>query len=91
MEVYSTIVSFFQEGGLFMYPIVLIFALGLAIAVERYLFLTVITTKNKVNSPDRLELKNVGTGMAKATALFWGRFAEPTLVEPLEVIRRGST
>jgi biopolymer transport protein ExbB len=48
MEVYSTIVSFFQEGGLFMYPIVLIFALGLAIAVERYLFLTVTTTKNKV-------------------------------------------
>ncbi len=48
MEVYSTIVSFFQEGGLFMYPIVLVFALGLAIAVERYLFLTVTTTKNKV-------------------------------------------
>lgn len=48
MGVYSTIVSFFQEGGLFMYPIVLVFALGLAIAVERYLFLTVTTTKNKV-------------------------------------------
>ncbi len=44
---YSTIVSFFQEGGVFMYPIVLVFALGLAIAVERYLFLSVTTTKNK--------------------------------------------
>ena len=47
MEVYSTIVRFFQEGGMFMYPIVLVFALGLAIAVERYLFLSVTTTKNK--------------------------------------------
>jgi biopolymer transport protein ExbB len=44
---YSTIVSFFQEGGVFMYPIVLVFALGLAIAVERYLFLSVTSTKNK--------------------------------------------
>ena len=44
---YSTIVSFFQEGGVFMYPIVLVFALGLAIAVERYLFLSITTTKNK--------------------------------------------
>ena len=39
---------------------------------------------------DKLGLKNVGTDMAKATALFWGRFADPTLVEPLEVIRQGS-
>jgi CheY-like chemotaxis protein/LmbE family N-acetylglucosaminyl deacetylase len=39
---------------------------------------------------DRLGLKNVGTGMAKATAFFWGRFAEHTLVEPLEVIRQRS-
>jgi CheY-like chemotaxis protein len=38
---------------------------------------------------DKLGLKNVGTDLAKATALFWGRFAEPTLVEPLEVVRHG--
>ena len=48
MEVYSTIVRFFQEGGVFMYPIVLVFALGLAIAVERYMYLSVTTAKNKV-------------------------------------------
>jgi biopolymer transport protein ExbB len=47
MEVYSTIVSFFQEGGVFMYPIVIVFALGLAIALERWLFLTTTTVKNK--------------------------------------------
>ncbi len=47
MEVYSTIVSFFQQGGVFMYPIVIVLALGLAIAAERWLFLTVTTAKNK--------------------------------------------
>lgn len=47
MNVYSTIVSFFQEGGVFMYPIVIVLALGLAIAVERWLFLTMTTAKNK--------------------------------------------
>ena len=33
------IVKFFQEGGFFMYPIVAVFALGLAIIVERYIYL----------------------------------------------------
>ena len=47
MEVYSTIVSFFQQGGIFMYPIVVVLALGLAIAAERWLFLTMTTAKNK--------------------------------------------
>ena len=47
MEIYSTIVRFFQEGGVFMYPIVIVLAIGLAIAVERWLFLTMTTVKNK--------------------------------------------
>ena len=42
MGAYSTIVRFFQEGGLFMYPIVLVLALGLAIAIERWFFLTTL-------------------------------------------------
>lgn len=40
MAVYNTIVQFFQSGGLFMYPIVAVLALGIAIAVERYMYLT---------------------------------------------------
>ena len=48
MDLYSTIVSFFQEGGVFMYPIVLVLGLGLAIAAERWVYLTMTTTKNKV-------------------------------------------
>ena len=39
MEFYSAIVTFFQQGGFFIYPIALVFALGLAIAVERWHFL----------------------------------------------------
>jgi len=36
MDIYSSLVLFFQAGGLFMYPIVVVLALGVAIAVERY-------------------------------------------------------
>ena len=47
MEIYTSTVSFFQDGGLFMYPIVAIFALGVAIAIERYVFLTAASATNK--------------------------------------------
>jgi biopolymer transport protein ExbB/TolQ len=40
METYSTIVKFFQEGGFFMYPIALVMAVGVAVAIERYFYLT---------------------------------------------------
>ena len=36
----ETIVTFFQTGGAFMYPILIVFALGLAISIERYIKLT---------------------------------------------------
>jgi len=39
MDTYSIIVSFFQEGGFFMYPIMLVLACGVAIAIERYMYL----------------------------------------------------
>ena len=48
METYSSIVSFFQEGGVFMYPIVIVFALGLAIAVERWVFLSKTSVSNRL-------------------------------------------
>ncbi len=46
MDTYNAIVSFFQDGGIFMYPIVIVFALGLAIAIERYIYLTLAKTNN---------------------------------------------
>jgi len=39
MELYS-VVAFFQKGGMFMYPIMLVFAVGLAITIERWLQLS---------------------------------------------------
>ena len=48
MEIYSSIVGFFQDGGVFMYPIVVVFALGLAIAVERYMFLSKTSVSNRM-------------------------------------------
>ncbi|MDH4274974.1 MAG: MotA/TolQ/ExbB proton channel family protein [Gammaproteobacteria bacterium] len=39
MDSVTTVIRFFQEGGIFMYPIMLILAGGLAIAIERYVFL----------------------------------------------------
>src|SRR6185436_8716610 len=47
MEAYNVIVGFFKNGGVFMIPIVVILALGAAIALERWIFLTVTTAKNK--------------------------------------------
>ncbi len=47
MEIYSSIVSFFRDGGVFMYPIVIVFAMGAAIAVERWIFLTKATVSSK--------------------------------------------
>jgi biopolymer transport protein ExbB len=47
MNFFYSIVGFFSTGGLFMYPILLVFAIGVAIAVERYVTLTLITHKNQ--------------------------------------------
>jgi len=41
------LVKFFQSGGPFMYPILAVFALGVAISFERYLYLSVINQKIK--------------------------------------------
>ncbi|VAX01769.1 MotA/TolQ/ExbB proton channel family protein [hydrothermal vent metagenome] len=47
MDFFNAIVKFFQEGGPFMYPILLVFALGAAIAIERYLYLTIAKQTNR--------------------------------------------
>jgi len=48
MNIYSGIVGFFQNGGVFMYPIVIVLAFGVAIAVERWLFLTRTSLDNRL-------------------------------------------
>ena len=47
MDFFYSIVGFFASGGVFMYPILLVFAVGAAIAVERYVTLTQVTAKNQ--------------------------------------------
>ncbi len=43
----NSVVSFFQNGGPFMYPIALVLVIGLALAIERWLFLTVAKGSNR--------------------------------------------
>jgi len=45
MDFYS-IIAFFQKGGAFMYPILLVFAIGLAISIERWVQLVRIRSGN---------------------------------------------
>ena len=44
---YKAIVDFFQDGGVFMYPIMIVLAIGVAIAIERYMYLSIIKRNNK--------------------------------------------
>jgi biopolymer transport protein ExbB len=47
MDTIENIVGFFQTGGTFMYPILIIFAFGAAICIERYIKLSGIGNVNK--------------------------------------------
>jgi biopolymer transport protein ExbB len=47
MDFFYSIIGFFLSGGVFMYPILVVFAVGVAIAVERYVTLTLVTNKNQ--------------------------------------------
>ena len=46
-EMLTTIIRFFQDGGAFMYPILVVLAIGLAITVERWLHLSVAKSSNR--------------------------------------------
>jgi biopolymer transport protein ExbB len=47
MDGFYSVVRFFVTGGAFMYPILIVFAVGAAIAVERYLTLVQIRRRNE--------------------------------------------
>jgi biopolymer transport protein ExbB len=47
MDFFYSIVEFFVTGGPFMYPILFVFAVGTAIAVERYVTLTLMRSNNQ--------------------------------------------
>lgn len=69
MGSYDAIVKFFQEGGTFMYPIAIVLAIGLAIAIERWLYLTAAKTSNRMSWKrllPMLESGNLREAMNKA-------------------------
>ncbi|MCR9276654.1 MAG: MotA/TolQ/ExbB proton channel family protein [Pseudomonadaceae bacterium] len=47
MDFYTTVVGFFQEGGPFMYPIAIVLAIGVAISLERFVYLSGQTMTNR--------------------------------------------
>src|SRR5690554_6060019 len=44
----DTIIRFFQDGGPFMYPIAIVLVLGLAITLERFLYLGSVRRRNRL-------------------------------------------
>ncbi len=46
IDLYSNIAKFLQEGGIFIYPIGFVLAIGVAISIERWLFLKRETRRN---------------------------------------------
>ena len=59
MDFLDKVILFFQNGGVFMYPIVLILAFGAAIALERYIYLA------SVNSANRQAWKDIMAALAE--------------------------
>lgn len=47
MEFYHFMVNFFREGGFFLYPLAFIFVVGVAISIERFIYLTSETSANR--------------------------------------------
>jgi len=57
---WDTIVAFMQNGGEFMYIILFVFAIGLAIAIERFVYLSIVKTKNRMAWNRLLPILNQG-------------------------------
>ena len=47
MNFMQTAINFFQDGGIFLYPLALIFVVGVVIAIERFVYLTRETSHNR--------------------------------------------
>jgi biopolymer transport protein ExbB/TolQ len=47
MNFWNTVVRFFQGGGEFMFPIAVVLVVGLSIAIERWIYLTRVSIRNR--------------------------------------------
>ena len=65
MNFMNSVVNFFKDGGMFLYPLALIFVVGVSIAIERYVYLTRETIRNRSlwdSLGARLERRKLQTG-----------------------------
>ena len=60
MSVYSTIVKFFQDSGVFIYPSIMVLSLGLAIAIERFIYISRARKINRETWEELLPLLKTG-------------------------------
>ncbi len=60
MELFYQFIQFFQSGGPFMVPIALVLSIGLAIAIERYLYLGRVMRANRRDYENLLPLVTEG-------------------------------
>lgn len=60
MNIYTTIVKFFQDSGVFIYPSILILALGSSIAIERFIYISRARRTNRSTWDQILPLLQAG-------------------------------
>ena len=60
MSTYATIVKFFQDSGVFIYPSILVLALGMSIAIERFIYLSRARSTNRTTWDQILPLLQAG-------------------------------
>jgi biopolymer transport protein ExbB/TolQ len=60
MDILDSILRFFQNGGVFMYPILIVLALGLAITIERMIYLRRAHSETRILWSKMLPLVNNG-------------------------------
>ena len=60
MNFFNSIVNFFKDGGLFLYPLLLIFFVGVSIAIERVVYLTRETNRNRTLWDDLVPALSTG-------------------------------
>ena len=97
MDVLTEILKFYQEGGAFMHPILMVMAVGAAIAVERFIFLTAARSSNRREWNDLLPILTNGdyqraynitsqseTGIAKILSYGLSRLGTTSRLEDVE-------
>ncbi|AOS97073.1 biopolymer transport protein ExbB [Microbulbifer aggregans] len=98
MDFFNSVIAFFQTGGAFMYPILVVFALGAAVAIERYIRLVYERHTNRsmwdklqpvLNSGDfdraRNLVKQDNSGVSKLLAMGLARQGAVRRREDIEI------